>query len=47
MVLYTVIYGALAVVEVGLLMHYIKLGLPDVSEPKVLTDEDAPLSFAY
>jgi len=47
MVLYTVIYGALAVVEVGLFMHYVKLGLPDVSEPKVLTDEDAPLSFAY
>jgi cytochrome d ubiquinol oxidase subunit I len=42
-----VIYGALAVVEVGLLMHYIKLGLPDVAEPVVLTDEDAPLSFAY
>jgi cytochrome d ubiquinol oxidase subunit I len=47
MVLYTVIYGALAVVEVGLLMHYIKLGLPDVVEPKVITDEDAPLTFAY
>jgi cytochrome d ubiquinol oxidase subunit I len=47
MVLYTVIYGALAVVEVGLFMHYVKLGLPDVSEPVVLTDEDAPLSFAY
>jgi cytochrome d ubiquinol oxidase subunit I len=47
MVLYTVIYGALAVVEVGLLMHYIKLGLPDVTEPRVLTDDDAPLSFAY
>ncbi|MGV8908690.1 MAG: cytochrome ubiquinol oxidase subunit I [Propionicimonas sp.] len=47
MVLYTLIYGVLAVVEVGLLMHYIKLGLPDVTEPKVLTDEDAPLSFAY
>lgn len=47
MVLYTLIYGALAVVEVGLLLHYIKLGLPDVQEPKVLTDDDAPLSFAY
>ncbi len=47
MVLYTLIYGALAVVEVRLLLHYIKLGLPDVVEPKVLTDDDAPLSFAY
>lgn len=47
MVLYTLIYGALAVVEVGLLLHYIKLGLPEVEEPKVLVDDDAPLTFAY
>ncbi|MFZ0530549.1 MAG: cytochrome ubiquinol oxidase subunit I [Propionicimonas sp.] len=47
MVLYTVIYGALAVVEVGLFLHYMKLGLPEVTEPQVLTDEDAPLTFAY
>jgi cytochrome d ubiquinol oxidase subunit I len=47
MVLYTVIYGVLAVVEVGLLLHFIKLGLPEVQEPKVLEDDDAPLSFAY
>ncbi len=47
MVLYTLIYGVLAVIEVGLLMHYIKLGLPDVVEPQVITDEDAPLTFAY
>lgn len=46
MVLYTLIYGALAVVEVGLLLHYIKLGLPQVVEPKVLSD-DEPMSFAY
>jgi cytochrome d ubiquinol oxidase subunit I len=47
MVLYTLIYGALAVVEVGLLLKYIKLGLPEVVEPKVITDDDAPLTFAY
>lgn len=47
MVLYTAIYGVLAVVEVGLLLHFIKLGLPDVKEPEVLVDDDAPLSFAY
>lgn len=47
MVLFTLIYGALAVVEVGLLLHFIKKGLPEVEEPKVLTDDDAPLSFAY
>jgi cytochrome d ubiquinol oxidase subunit I len=47
MVLFTLIYGTLAVVEVGLLLKYIKKGLPEVVEPKVLTDDDAPLSFAY
>ncbi len=47
MVLYTLIYGSLAVVEVGLLLKYIKLGLPDVVEPEIIEDEDAPLSFAY
>ena len=47
MVLFTLIYGALAVVEVRLLLKYIKIGLPDVVEPEVLTDDDAPLSFAY
>lgn len=47
MVLYTVVYGVLAVVEVGLLLHFIKLGLPEVAEPQVLIDDDAPLSFAY
>ena len=47
MVLFTLIYGVLAVVEVRLLMKYIKLGLPDVVEPEVITDDDAPLSFAY
>ncbi len=46
-VLYTLIYGSLAVVEVGLMLHFIKKGLPEVEEPKVLTDDDAPLSFAY
>jgi cytochrome bd ubiquinol oxidase subunit I len=47
MVLFTVIYGTLAVVEVGLQLHFIKQGLPDVQEPVVLEDDDAPLSFAY
>ena len=47
MVVYTLLYGALAVVEVGLMLKYIKLGLPDVAPVKVIEDEDAPLSFAY
>ena len=44
---YTLVYGALAVVEVGLMLKYIKAGLPVVEEPKLLTDEDQPLTFAY
>ena len=47
MVLFTLIYGALAVVEVRLLLKYIKIGLPEVVEPQVITDDDAPLTFAY
>ncbi|MDR1768927.1 MAG: cytochrome ubiquinol oxidase subunit I [Propionibacteriaceae bacterium] len=48
LVLYTLIYGVLAVVEVSLLLKYIKLGLPQrVEEPTVQDDDSAPLSFAY
>jgi cytochrome d ubiquinol oxidase subunit I len=47
---FTVLYGALAVVEVGLIVHYVKAGLPDVT--RELTDTpadqaDRPLTFAY
>ena len=45
-VLYTLIYGVLAVVEVGLMLKYIKIGLPE--NPTVsVKDEAEPLSFAY
>jgi len=47
--IFTVVYAALAVIEVGLLITYIRKGLPDVT-PRPETDEDdadAPLSFAY
>jgi cytochrome d ubiquinol oxidase subunit I len=47
---FTVLYGALAVVEVRLLMTYIQKGLPD-EEPSGKDpdhpDSDAPLAFAY
>ena len=46
MVLYTVIYGALAVVELGLMAKYAKAGLPHVEEPTI-KGEDEVLSFAY
>ncbi len=47
MILYTLVYAVLAVVEVGLFLKTIKHGLPDVKEPEVLKDDDAPLTFAY
>ena len=47
MVLYTVIYGLLAVVEVGLMIKYVKLGLPAEVPPVELKGEDDVLSFAY
>jgi cytochrome d ubiquinol oxidase subunit I len=49
-VLYTLIYAALAVVEVRLLLKYIKIGLPpdeDVPVVDLAADPDAPLSFSY
>ncbi|MDR0417454.1 MAG: cytochrome ubiquinol oxidase subunit I [Propionibacteriaceae bacterium] len=50
LVLYTLLYGVLAVIEVRLLLKYIKIGLPpetDVPPVDLNKDEDAPLSFAY
>ncbi|MDR1449346.1 MAG: cytochrome ubiquinol oxidase subunit I [Propionibacteriaceae bacterium] len=50
LILYTLIYGVLAVFEVRLLLKYIKVGLPpetDVAKVDLGQDEDAPLSFAY
>lgn len=46
MILYTVIYGALAVVEVGLMAKYVRSGLPD-AVPVEIKGEDDVLSFAY
>ena len=47
MILYTVIYGALAVVEVGLMLKYAKAGLPAEVPPVEIKGEDDVLSFAY
>jgi cytochrome d ubiquinol oxidase subunit I len=46
LIVYTLVYGVLAVVEVGLLLKYIKLGLPAL-EPITVKDEAEALSFAY
>jgi cytochrome d ubiquinol oxidase subunit I len=50
MIGFTLLYGALAVVEISLLVHYIKAGLPDVSRERTDThadDGERPLTFAY
>ena len=47
MIVYTLIYGFLAVIEVWLFLKYAKAGLPDVAPVEVQKDPDAPLTFAY
>ena len=44
---FTVVYGALAVIEVKLLLTYIRDGLPEIEPPPTDDDLDAPLAFAY
>ncbi|MDR0783527.1 MAG: cytochrome ubiquinol oxidase subunit I [Propionibacteriaceae bacterium] len=46
LIVYTLVYGLLAVVEVRLLLKYIKKGLPE-AETVDVKDEAQPLSFAY
>ena len=47
MIVYTLIYGGLAVLEVWLLLKYIKKGLPEVEPVELNDDPDKPMSFAY
>ncbi|WP_353081181.1 cytochrome ubiquinol oxidase subunit I [Tessaracoccus lapidicaptus] len=47
MIVYTLIYGGLAVIEVWLFLKYAKAGLPDVAPVELQTDPDAPMTFAY
>ena len=49
MVVYTLLYGVLAVVEVKLFLTYVRKGAPPFEEPPALdtADDDAPLAFAY
>ena len=44
---FTVLYGVLAVVEVRLMLTFIRAGLPDAGAPSEDEDVDAPLEFAY
>ena len=49
MVVYTLLYGALAVVEIKLFLHYVRKGAEPFEQPQdpADRDEDAPLVFAY
>ena len=49
MVVFTLLYGALAVVEIKLFLTYVRRGLEPFEEPQEPSerDEDAPLIFAY
>ena len=47
LLVFTGLYGALAVVEVGLLIRFIRVGLPDLSGDEGPDDADSPLAFAY
>jgi cytochrome d ubiquinol oxidase subunit I len=44
---FTVVYGVLALIEVKLLLTYIRDGLPEVEPSAPDDDLDAPLAFAY
>ncbi|MGZ4624963.1 MAG: cytochrome ubiquinol oxidase subunit I [Kineosporiaceae bacterium] len=44
---FTLLYGALAVVWYVLMRRYVQQGAPQVEPPQVLTEDDAPLTFAY
>jgi cytochrome d ubiquinol oxidase subunit I len=46
MVIFTVLYGVLAVIEMGLLLKTIKQGLPAADDVKVI-EGNQPLTFAY
>jgi len=45
LIAFTVLYGLLAVIEVRLMLTYIKGGLPEIAE--ATDDHDGPLAFAY
>ena len=44
---FSLLYTVLAVIELRLLLTYIKKGPPDDPAPETSNDDDAPLSFAY
>ncbi|WP_296140050.1 cytochrome ubiquinol oxidase subunit I [uncultured Tessaracoccus sp.] len=47
MIVYTLIYGGLAVLEVWLFLKFVRKGLPEAHPVEVNDDPDKPMSFAY
>jgi len=49
LIIFTLLYGVLAIVETKLLLAFIAVGAPDFEEPvdPADRDENAPLVFAY
>ena len=50
LIVFTLLYGVLAVVEIRLFLHYVRQGAEPFEEPqrhRRRPDEDAPLAFAY
>ncbi|RRD47256.1 cytochrome ubiquinol oxidase subunit I [Tessaracoccus sp. OH4464_COT-324] len=47
MIVYTVLYGCLAVLELWLFLKYTKAGLPEAHPVEVQDDPDQPMTFAY
>lgn len=47
MIVYTLLYGGLAVLELWLFLRYTKAGLPEVHPIEVNVDPDKPMTFAY
>ncbi|HEU0287061.1 MAG TPA: cytochrome ubiquinol oxidase subunit I [Nocardioidaceae bacterium] len=47
MSVFTLLYGGLAVVEVGLLLKYIRAGLPEVEPTEPGESDERPMAFAY
>ena len=49
LIVFTVLYGGLAVIETGLMLRYARAGLTDEPQPPAPGegDEDEPLAFAY
>src|SRR4051812_11940305 len=47
LIVLTVLYGVLAVIELMLMLRYARAGAPEIVVPQDEDDEDRPLAFAY